>query len=165
MKTKNKLRPGLFILVTSFMGMFQYQNCAQPVNQSSQSGDPAYLASPIAGSNNNAIVSSNNGKSQMLFEVSSVVLTPESNVLRPGGICSLPADQSQVQWQLSENTENSLIVMQGSEKCDHGSFYVNLSAQIAHFECEKSYSLSASLPGESSAQMNIIKHCSGVASN
>ncbi len=165
MKTKNKMRPGLFILITSFMGMIQYQNCAQPVNQAGNSSDPAYVASPIAGSNNNAIISQNSGQAQMMFAVTSVVLNSDSNVLRPGGICSLPKDASLIQWQLTEDSENALVVFQGSEACEHGSFYVNLNSQIPNLECEKSYSLSASLSNDGTAQMSIIKHCAGVASN
>ena len=160
-----KIRPGMFILITSFFGMIQFQNCAQPVNQVSQSSDPAYVASPIVGSNKNGVVNVNDGQGKLFFAASSIDLSPESQVLRPGGICSLPADASPVHWQLLENAENSLVVYQGAESCDHGSFYVNLSAQISLLACEKSYVLSATLSGGGAAQVAIVKHCSGVASN
>lgn len=165
-RKSQKIQPGMLILVASFMAMIQYQNCAAPVNQSSTSSDPNYVAVPISGGSKNSTVSSNaTNQAQMLFEVSSVVLTTESNALRPGGVCSLPSNSEQIQWQLSENTENSRIVLQGTESCSQGSFYVNLSSEIANLECDKSYSLSASLSGQGTAQMSIIKHCGSVAAN
>ncbi len=167
MKTQaTKFRPGILILVTSFMAMIQYQNCAQPVNQSAASSDPNYVAVPLAGGGQSSSVTSNiANQGPMLFAVSSVELTTTSDTLRLGGICSLPTDSSSIQWQLSENAVDSRIVRQGTEACAHGSFYVNLSSEISNLECEKSYSLSASLTGQGIAQMTIVKHCGNLASN
>ena len=86
------------------MAMIQYQNCAQPVNQSSASNDPNYVAVPLTGGAQSSSVTSNvANQGQMLFAVSSVELTATSDTLRPGGVCSLPSDSAPIQWQLSEN--------------------------------------------------------------
>ncbi len=168
MKTKysaSRIRPKLFLLVTAFAGLIQYQNCAQPVNQAAQSTDPNFIANPLTGGSSNGVVTSTNGQSQMFFAASSLELSPSSQVLRAGGICSLARSTERVQWQLVEDAANSMVLSQGSESCEHGSFYVNLSSQILNLECEKAYSLVASHLGEGSAQLSIIKHCAGVASN
>ena len=99
------------------------------------------------------------------FAASSLELSSNSDYLRPGGVCSLASGSGQVHWQLAEDKVNSMILSQGSENCEHGSFYVNLNAQISSLECDKAYLLIANHPGEGSAQMSILKHCSGVASN
>ncbi len=156
-------KKNLFYLVSSFMLMFQYQNCAGPVNQAASSGDPNYVAQPIAGGVSNAPVSSNNGASaKIFFAMSKVELSSQSAVLRPGGIC---AQTSQVSWALAEQAVNSAVLLQGAESCDRGTFHIDLSTAIQHLECEKVYDLSASLADGSPAQMSIVRHCGAVATN
>ncbi len=160
-----KKRRDLVILGGLLLIMVQYQNCAQPVNQTGNNGDPSYIANPIAGSTNNAIVSANGPSSKMFFAESLVDLSSNSQILRPGGICSQAAGVDPVQWSLAEDQVNSMILAQGAENCNHGSFHVELTAQIANLACDKAYVLSASHSGEGSTQMSIVKHCAGIASN
>ena len=154
-----------FLYVLTFLVLLQYQNCAQPINQSVNGSDPAFVASPMLGGGLDGAVSANNGSGHMLFAASSLELSSNSDYLRPGGVCSLASGSGQVHWQLAEDKVNSMILSQGSENCEHGSFYVNLNAQISSLECDKAYLLIANHPGEGSAQISILKHCSGVASN
>ena len=158
-------RKNIFFLVTASMLMFQYQNCAQPVNQAVNSGDPTYTPQPIAGGINTSPVSAVNGShNKLFFANSSIELSAQSSALRPGGVC---AQTDIVNWSLVETAVNAKVLLQGSETCDRGTFHVELAQMIQQLECEKPYSLSASLSSSladsSAAQMSIIRHCGEVA--
>jgi hypothetical protein len=158
-----RTKKNLFYLVSSFMLILQYQNCAGPVNQSASSGDPRYIAQPITGGVSDAPVSSNNGaSSKIFFAMTNIELSNQSAVLRPGGVC---AQTSQVSWALADQAVSSLILMQGAASCDRGTFHVDLSSAIPHLECEKVYQLSAALADGSPTQMSIVRHCGALATN
>ncbi len=154
-------KKNIFYLVTSFMLILQYQNCAQPVNQAANTGDPSYNPQPIGGVNDSPVSAGSTSNSKILFAASSIELTPQSSVLRPGGIC---AQSDRINWSLGDSAVNSAILLQGAESCDRGTFHVDLSLIISHLDCEKVYSLSASANG-SDASMNIVRHCGSVAQN
>ena len=156
-------RKNLFYLVTSFMLIMHYQNCAGPVNQEARSGDPAYSPQPIAGGATASPVSSaNTTNSKIFFAASSIELGAQSSFLRPGGICS---QSDQISWSFTDAAVNQVVLLQGSASCDRGTFHVELSQIIPQLACEKVYSLSAARLGDESTQMSVVRHCSPVANN